>query len=152
MARTSGRRRTAEAVRSFDPEALRRLRRGRGLSHDALGALVGVSRPNLIAYEKGAMRPGLEVLAALAGALGVDALELTTATAETATLADLRARAGLSKSALATRLGLARSTWDLIERGRRRLQPAIAAAAAAALGVSEEELAAARERGASSGR
>ncbi|HET7486481.1 MAG TPA: helix-turn-helix transcriptional regulator [Acidimicrobiales bacterium] len=134
-------------MRSFDPEALRRARRRRRLSHDALAELVDVARPNLIAYERGTTRPGIEVLAALAGALGVDPLALTTATPRTATLADLRARAGVTKTELAARLGIARSTWDFIERGGRTLRPDTAAAVAEILGVDEAALRRALRRG-----
>lgn len=147
LVRSDGARRSVEAVRSFDPEALRRLRRARGLSHDALAELVDVARPNLIAYEKATKRPGVEILIALARALGVDPLALTTSTARTATLADLRARAGVTKTDLADGLGMARSTWDLIERGGRRLQPETAAAVAEILGVSERTLRQALRRG-----
>jgi transcriptional regulator with XRE-family HTH domain len=143
----AGRKRSGEIVRSFDPEALRRLREERGLSHDSLGAMVRVARPNLIGYEKGRERPGIEVLGDLARALGVDPLALTTATSATATLADLRARAGLSKSALAARVGLGRYMWDQIERGKRALQPDVAAKAAEALGVSARTVRAALKRG-----
>ncbi len=135
MARAE-RKRSGEVVRSFDPEALRRLREARGLSHDSLGAMVRVARPNLIGYEKGRERPGIEVLGDLARALGVDPLALTRVTPATATLADLRARAGLSKSSLAGRVGLGRYMWDQVERGKRTLQPDVASKVAAALGVS----------------
>lgn len=146
MARAE-RKRSGEVVRSFDPEALRKLRESRGLSHDSLGAMVRVARPNLIGYEKGRERPGIEVLGDLARALEVDPLALTTATPATVTLADLRARAGLTKSALATRVGLGRYMWDQIERGKRTLQPGVVPVAASALGVSERALRAALQRG-----
>jgi transcriptional regulator with XRE-family HTH domain len=141
------RQRTNEAVRSFDPASLRRLRRRHGLSHDALGARVGINRPALIAYEKGSKRVGLHSLHLLAAALGVDPLELTTATRDTATLADLRARAGVSKTDLADRLGLDRTTWERVERGERGLRPDVAEAVAEVLAVEPGEVLAARERG-----
>ncbi len=100
---------TTEAVPSFDPAALRRLRRARGLSHDALGAEVGISRPSLISYEKGTRGIGVHNLHLLARALGVDPLELTTATRATATIADLRARVGLRRTDLAGLLGIHRT-------------------------------------------
>ena len=43
-----------DEVNNFDPERLRRARRKRHLTLDALGELIGVRRPTLIAYEKGA--------------------------------------------------------------------------------------------------
>lgn len=141
------RQRTNEAVRSFDPEALRRLRQARGLSHDALGARVGIARPRLIAYEKGTKRVGLHSLHLLARALGVDPLELTTVTRATATLADLRARAGVSMTDLADRLGMHRTMWDRIERGERGLSPTAAEAVGDVLGIKGSEVRRALERG-----
>lgn len=138
---------TTEAVPSFDPDALRRLRRARGLSHDALGAQVGVSRPSLIAYEKGIRGIGVHTLHLLSRALGVDPLELTTATRATATVADLRARVGLSKSDLAELLGIHRTMWARIEQGSRRLRPELMPKVAGALEVSENEVRRALERG-----
>ncbi len=141
--RTIGR----EAVRSFDPAALVRLRRARGLSHDALAELVTSARPTLIAYEKGARTPGPAALHRLAGALGVDALALTSTTLKRATLADLRARVGLSKTELAGRLGLQRHTYDRIERGVRQLEPQTIEAMAEILGVTAAAVEAAYKRG-----
>lgn len=141
--RTIGR----EAVHSFDPGALVRLRRARGLSHDALAELVDSARPTLIAYEKGTRTPGPATLLRLATALDVDVLDLTTTTLERAGLADLRARVGLSKTEISARLGMARHTVDRIERGVRELEPATAEALADVLGVDTAAVGAAYERG-----
>lgn len=52
---------------------IRRARKDAGLSHDQLGeAMGGVYRQNLIGYEKGKHRPGLEMLQRLAEATGRD--------------------------------------------------------------------------------
>jgi transcriptional regulator with XRE-family HTH domain len=139
--------RVGEPVATFDPEALRALRHARGLSHDQLGEAVGMNRPTLIAYEQKRRRPGIAAVVALAGFFDVDPLELTTSTLETATLADLRTRAGLTKTAVAENLGLGRSTWDQVERGRRTLQPYVATRLAALLDVSVSQVLAAHERG-----
>jgi transcriptional regulator with XRE-family HTH domain len=141
------RQKTTEAVRSFNPEALRRLRQAAGLSHDALAALVAINRQGLIAYEKGTKRVGLHSLHLLARALDVDPLELTTVTRSSATLADLRARAGVSKTDLAARLGMHRTMWDRVERGERRLSRDNTQAVAEVLGVEASEVRAALERG-----
>ncbi len=138
---------TTEAVPSFDPGALRRLRRARGLSHDALGAEVGISRPSLISYEKGSRGIGVHNLHLLGRALGVDVLELTTATRDTATIADLRARVGLSRTDLAGLLGIHRTMWARIELGNRRLRPELMSEVARVLEVSEDEVRQALERG-----
>lgn len=126
-------RRSSEPTHNFDPDALLRLRRERGLSHDALTEIVSMSRPDLIAYEKGRKRPGVDRLAVLAKGLNVDPWALTTADPSAPTLADLRVRAGLTRSALAETLGMPRGTWDAIERGRRELRPEIATQAAQAI-------------------
>lgn len=136
---------------SFDPAALVRLRRARGLTHDALGALVGLSRPALIAYEKSARTPGPTILYRLATALGVDVLELTSVTLRTATMTDLRARAGFTKTELANELDLRRHTYDRIERGVRQLEPELFPRLAAVLGVSERTVAGALRRAQSAG-
>ena len=131
---------------SFDPTALVRLRRARGLTQDALGELVGLSRPALIAYEKGQRTPGPKILHRLATALDVDVLKLTSVTLRTATMRDLRARVGVTKTELAAALDLRRHTYDRIERGARELEPELAPQLAAILGVTERTLVGALRR------
>ena len=107
---------------------------------------MGLSRPALIAYEKGSRTPGPTILYRLAKALGVDVLKLTSATLRTATLTDLRARAGFTKTELARELRLRRHTYDRIERGVREPEPELVPRMAAALGVSGRTLASALRR------
>ncbi len=142
--------RSGEPVTSFDPEALKRLRRARGLTHDMLGARAGVARPNLIAYELGG-RPGVEMLVTMARALKVDPWELTTVNPAAPTLSDLRVRAGLTKAVLAARLGMSRSTWHLVEIGKRKLRPQVATATARVLRMSVRRVREAWQRGVDSG-
>jgi transcriptional regulator with XRE-family HTH domain len=137
----------SERVSNFDPQRLLEARRAKGLSHDALGALIGATRPNLIAYEKGRRVPSPPRLAALAEALGVDPLELTTtASAAEATFSDLRMRAGVSNSRLAHDAGMSLSYLSMITTGVRPLRPAIAERLAAILGVTVDEVGAAVDR------
>jgi transcriptional regulator with XRE-family HTH domain len=111
------------------------------LSHDALAVLVGTPRPNLIAYEKGRRVPGAERLVQLAAAVGLaDPLELTTATAETVTLADLRVRAGLDVVDVARRLGVDRSELKVLESGAGELTSDFAAVLSSLLAVPERQL------------
>jgi len=139
-----------EAVASFDPEALRRLRRARRLSHDALVERVGIARPNLIAYEQGKKRPSPKTLRALAAGLGADPMQLLAVTARTATLADLRAaKAGLTTTETAAALGVPRHSYDRMEAGKRPLDSATAERLAELLGVSSATVVAAHQRGAS---
>lgn len=137
-----------EGVRSFDPAALVRLRKARGLSHDALGERVGRARPNMIAWEKGPAKPSPAKLVGLARALGVQPWELTTAGPETAELADLRGWAGLTQQELADKAAIMRSTYSLLERGGLPLRRDVAERIAAAIGCDVEivERAAARTR------
>jgi len=133
-------------VSSFDPAALVRLRRAKGLSHDALAELAGSARPTLIAYEKGGRTPGPVALRRLADALGVDVLALTSTTLRRATLADLRARTGLTKTEISEHLQLARHTYNRIERGVRQIEADVAASLAPLLGVTPAAVMAASRR------
>ena len=135
-----------EGVRSFDPAAMVRLRRARGLSHDALGERVGRARPNLIAWEKGPARPSPAKLVVLARALEVEPWELTTVGPADATLADLRGWAGLTQPELAERAGIARSTYSLIERGGLALRPDMAERIASVLDVDVDDVVRAHAR------
>ena len=137
-----------EAVASFDPEALRRLRRAKRLSHDALAERVGIARPNLIAYEQGKKRPSPRTLGALAAGLGADPMQLLAVTARTATLADLRAaKAGLTTTETAAALGVPRHSYDRMEAGKRPLDDATAEQLAEMLGVAPAAVVAAHRRG-----
>ncbi|GFH35457.1 helix-turn-helix domain-containing protein [Streptomyces pacificus] len=62
----------------FDPDALRRIRRERGLSQSDLGEMVGRSVAAICRYEARVNAPTLGIIDALASALGVDFMELTT--------------------------------------------------------------------------
>lgn len=141
------RRRSSEPAPGFCPAALRRARAACGLSLDGLGQRTQLSRAALVAYEQGRARPGIDVLQALAQALAIDPLDLLGDDLATATLAQLRARAGLTKTAMATRMGLARCMWAHVEAGRRTLQPAQGARAAALLQIDQTALHAAHRRG-----
>jgi transcriptional regulator with XRE-family HTH domain len=132
-----------EAVANFIPGALFEARRACGITLDDLGELVGIRRPNLIAYEKGRRTPSPERLVQLAGALKVDPLQLTTATPATATVADLRVRVGLSAPEAADLLGVARSEFRAFEAGGRDLPSEVVGPLCELLNVSEAELMAA---------
>ena len=120
-----------EGIRSFNGAALRQARINRGLSHDALGRLTGQARPNLIAWEQGRHRPTPRLLVALAQALDIDPLELLDVTEDTATLPDLRGRAGLATVDVAGHLGIHPTTYRRLERGRAPLSQDTAATLAA---------------------
>ena len=132
-----------KGVRNFDPAALAKYRRQRGLSLDQLGERIGRARPNLITWEKGRSTPSPPKLVALAAALGVKPWQLTTIEPRSAELADLRAWAGLSQQELADQAGLVRATYALVERTELPLRPDVAQALSRVLGrqVRQVELA-----------
>lgn len=123
-----------------------RLRAERGLTFDRLAEQLGRRRPNVIVYEKGTVAPTPAVLVELAAALGVEPAELTTASPETAELADLRVWAGKTIAEAAADAGMARSTWEKTERAQRPLGHERAIQMAQALGVDEATVRAAYER------
>lgn len=129
-----------EGIRSFSGAALRQARINRGLSHDALGRLTGQARPNLIAWEQGRHRPTPRLLVALAQALDLDPLELLDVTEDTATLPDLRGRAGLATVDVAEHLGVHPTTYRRLERGLAPLTADTAATLAALFGTTPNRI------------
>jgi len=126
----------------FDPAAFAAARRRAGLSLAAVGKLVGVDRQRVWAWESGRATPGPSRLLVLAAAVGVDPLQLLRLDPDHPPLAGLRLRAGLTRTQLAKRAGLPRSTVDRLDRqGRRSALPAeMADQLASALGVSADEV------------
>jgi transcriptional regulator with XRE-family HTH domain len=125
---------------------LREWRERRRLTHDALASLLGTTRPNLIAYEKGRRRPSPPTVAALATALGIDPAQLAVKPRADWTLEDLRAFSGWSKSDAAAALGVARATYDAMEAGRRTFRADLLDALADELGCRRREVRAAHRR------
>lgn len=141
--------RTNEAVDSFNAAALRRVRDERGLSQAELAAEVGARPAQISGYERGERVPGIETFVALARVLEVDPFTLAGVDASTATLADHRARCGVSKAALAAKVGLTEKAWAQIESGRQQdvLERDLAERVGEVLGLDAEAVRAARERG-----
>lgn len=129
-----------EGVKGFDRQALVRLRRARGLSHDALGERIDRPRPNIIKWEQGETTPSPEKLVVLARALGVEPWHLTSTRPASAELADLRDWAGMTRRDLAATAGLTREAYSLLERGRAPLSDEVATALAGALGREVAEI------------
>lgn len=126
-----------EAVRSFSGETLARSRQMRGLSHDQLGEVVGIKRPNLIAYEKGDRRPSPPTAVALADALSLPLEQLSSVDPSCWTLEDLRGFSGRTRKEVAEALGVRPDTYARMERGARRLHPEHVPAVAKVLGRTE---------------
>ena len=134
-------------VRGFDPDALVRARKARGLSQEAMGEAVGRARTNIIPWEKVAGdTPSPRNLVLLAQVLDVQPWELTTVDPEVAELADLRTWAGLTQRELADAAQIARSSYSLLERGGLPLHGEVAERIAAELGRTVEEVQRAYER------
>jgi transcriptional regulator with XRE-family HTH domain len=109
-----------------------------------LAQRIGTYRQHVTAWETGTRRPSPALLVRIAAAVGVDPLALTAA-GKRPSLADLRARKGLSQIRVAELLGIPRSTYSLIERGGI-LHEAVVARLAETLDVTVEEVAAAHAR------
>ncbi|MFH9372992.1 helix-turn-helix domain-containing protein [Streptomyces anulatus] len=58
-------------ARTFSPDALRRIRRDRGVSQRKLATSLGVHNTAISAYENGHRRPDVQTLATIADVLGV---------------------------------------------------------------------------------
>ncbi len=129
-----------EGIRSFSGTALRRARVERGLSHDALARLTGRTRGHLIHWEQGRYRPSPALLVILAQALDLDPLELLDVTEDTATLPDLRGRAGLATVDVAEHLGVHPTTYRRLERGHAPLADDTAATLAALFGTTPDRI------------
>ncbi|KOU97410.1 transcriptional regulator [Streptomyces sp. XY511] len=57
-------------ARTFSPDALRQIRRNRGLSQRRLATSVGVHNTAISGYENGRRRPDVDTLAVIADVLG----------------------------------------------------------------------------------
>ncbi|MFJ7589529.1 helix-turn-helix domain-containing protein [Streptomyces sp. NPDC097617] len=131
--------------RQIDGSRIRAVRRGRDLSQQQLGDMVGVSRPAVARWENGQDFPKGEKLPAIAKALqhplddlfphdGLPDLQL------------LRCDAGLSHAQAAEIINASRGPVGNAESGRRRLNDDYVEPLAKAYGVSESDLLAAQDR------
>ena len=62
---------------TFDPDALRRIRRERGMTQRDLAEALGVTVPTVCRYETHVSTPSMDVIDLMAQALGVDFFDLT---------------------------------------------------------------------------
>jgi transcriptional regulator with XRE-family HTH domain len=141
-------------VPNFDPGAMARLRRQAGLGVRELAQRLEQFHPNVVAWEKGRVRPTPRHLARIAEALGVDPWQLTSTTPADAQLADLRAWAGMAVTDVAIATGMPPDTYSKVERALRPLGADRADRIAAAFGVDRAAVEAAyrRTRNAAPGR
>lgn len=133
-------------VETFDPAALRRLLRAQGVSVRELARRLGAVRQNVSDWAHGRHRPSPQALVAVAAALQVDPVALTTTPGGQARLYDLRVWAGLTQQGLAERIGVPRDTYRAMERGNRPCSPRLIPALAAALQRDQEAVTAALRR------
>ncbi|MFF3069224.1 helix-turn-helix domain-containing protein [Kitasatospora sp. NPDC057936] len=135
-------------ARRFDGQELRRVRRARELSQEALGRAEGVDagQPAVARWESGAAFPEPDRLPAIARALS-DLLDRLFPRDGEPDLADLRCDAGYPQKLTGKLIG-AKSHIPVsnAERGVRRLAAAYVPRLAEAYGVTEEQLLAAQDR------
>uniref|UniRef100_A0AAU2JZ21 Helix-turn-helix domain-containing protein n=1 Tax=Streptomyces sp. NBC_00049 TaxID=2903617 RepID=A0AAU2JZ21_9ACTN len=131
--------------RQFDGSRVRAVRRGRDLSQQQLGEMVGVSGPAVARWENGQDFPKGEKLPAIAAALQ-QPLDVLFPHDGSPDLQLLRCDAGLSIAQTAEMIQVSRTPLGNAESGRRRLGEAYVKPLAKAYGVTEEELLAAQDR------
>lgn len=124
---------------NFEPDRLRALRHAAKLTQEQLAERAGLPPRTIVQYENGHRAPYATRLAALASALGVTPVALTTED-HAATLARLRINAGLTQQAAADRAQLVRTRYSAIERGEiAAVDDTVIASIAAALGVTARQ-------------
>ncbi|MFG2483414.1 helix-turn-helix domain-containing protein [Streptomyces virginiae] len=131
--------------RQFDGSRVRAVRRGRDLSQQQLGEMVGVSGPAVARWENGQDFPKGEKLPAIAEALHQPLDDLFPHDGPP-DLQLLRCDAGLSHAQAAEIIHASRAPLGNAESGRRRLNDAYVKPLAKAYGVTEDELLAAQDR------
>jgi transcriptional regulator with XRE-family HTH domain len=131
---------------TFQPGALRALRKARGLTQRELADRIGTTDRTVMRWEGGAGTPAIELIPTLAAALACRPEQLLEPVVVD-TLQTLRRRAGLSQRALAAALGVNQSTYSRIERGTSPLDTALVADIATALKVGRREVEAAYDAG-----
>lgn len=131
--------------RQFDGSRVRAVRRGRDLSQQQLGDMVGVGGPAVARWENGQDFPKGEKLPAIAKALHKPLDDLFPHDGPP-DLQLLRCDAGLSIAQAAEIIGASRTPLGNAESGRRRLSDAYVKPLAKAYGVTEHELLVAQDR------
>ncbi|MFB7781400.1 helix-turn-helix domain-containing protein [Streptomyces vinaceus] len=131
--------------RQIDGSRIRAVRRGRDLSQQQLGNMVGVSGPAVSRWENGQDFPKGEKLPAIAKALHTPLDDLFPHDGPP-DLQLLRCDAGLSHAQAAEVINASLAPLGNAESGRRRLSDAYVKPLAKAYGVTEDELLAAQDR------
>jgi transcriptional regulator with XRE-family HTH domain len=131
-----------QGMPGFDRDRLRQLRHVAGKTQAQLAEAADLHEVALAAYETGKRVPQVDSVAALARALGVSPLELTDRDDQAdLTLAHLRHAAGLSQEETATRAGMVRTRYSMLERGETvTLSATDAAKLADALGTDIDDV------------
>lgn len=121
----------------FSGSVLRDARERAGLTRSQLASLAGLRHGDRVAsWERGADQPAAGKVPQLARALGIEAIALYDADPASPPLAVLRRIAGLTRTELARRSGLAYARCQRIENGGRRATEADMQTLATAIGVS----------------
>jgi transcriptional regulator with XRE-family HTH domain len=133
-------------VRTFDPDALRRVLAAQNLSVQGLSGRLGAVRQNVSDWRHGRHRPSPATLRTLAAELDVPPQTLTTTRQGTERLYDLRVWAGLTQQQVAARLELRRDAYRAVEHGTRPLSPRLLPRLADVVGQDLDATAAALRR------
>jgi len=130
----------------FSPDRFRQARQRARLTQEDLAIGAGLDATTISHWETGQSSPGPRQLAQAAQVLGKTVGDFMSTPPRSRTLAQLRQQAGFTQADLAQRLGTPATTWAMIERGARRIQPDRVADIAQVLDVDPEDLLAAWQR------
>lgn len=134
-------------LRGFNPNTLRTLRGEANLTIDDVAFKCDVSAGAVRSWEAGRFVPSADKAAKLAKVLGVTVADLTDIKPSEATLTELRQWKGLTGDDLAELAGIGKHAIYQAERYVSPMPAHVAAAVADALGITEDELLAAWQRG-----
>lgn len=127
-------------ISDFDAAQFRALRVRSGMSITELATKAKLSRGAVSKWENGRSKPSPENFIKVMQALNVNPEIIVPDKGNVATLFDLRAQAGLTRTQVERALNISRSAWGDIERGTARLGNKRVSILAATLNVPEERV------------
>jgi transcriptional regulator with XRE-family HTH domain len=130
----------------FSPDRFRQARQRARLTQEDLAIGAGLDATTISHWETGQSSPGPRQLARAALVLGKTIGDFLSTPPNSRTLAQLRQQAGFTQADLARLLDMPTTTWAMIERSARRIQPDKVADIAQALDTDPEDLDAAWRR------
>ena len=130
----------------FSPDRFRLARQRARLTQEDLAIGADLDATTISHWETGQSSPGPRQLARAAQVLGKTVGDFLSTPPRARTLAQLRQQAGLTQADLARLLDMPTTTWAMVERGARRLQPDRVADIAQVLDTDPDDLVAAWQR------